>query len=144
MAILIRIFLISIIFSLISCVKEHRNNNYLPKTNFSIRINTKLPLYNKLKTPLSPIEITHENAGLRGIVVINTGSGYRAWERACPNRPLSECSTMVVVDNIQMECPCDKIVYNLVNGSVLRGTSAHSLLSYKVEQSGDILIISNY
>lgn len=128
----------------LGCTKEQRQRNpYLPEAHFKEVINMNLPLYNKLKNPLSYIEITREGIGLRGIIVINTGNSFMAWEKACPNVPLSDCSIMEIMDNISVKCPCNQSVYSLINGAPISGEAHYSLLNYRVSQNGTILTIEN-
>lgn len=132
------------LFLMVSCSKESRQRNpFLPEARFSKTINLNLPLYNKLNAPLNVVEIDNEGVGLRGIFVVNTGTGFVAWDKACPNTPLKDCSTMTLTQDIFAECPCDNTSYNLVNGAVHRGESKYQLLNYSVSQNGNLLIISN-
>lgn len=129
-----------LIFS--ACRKEDfKRNPYLPELRFSRQINIDLPLYNKLKTPLTPVLL--EGIGLRGVVVINTGGSFVAWERACPDRLLTDCSTMQLKDNIFLECPCNQLIYNLVNGAPTQGNSDFTLLNYRVSVNANLLTIYN-
>lgn len=135
-------YLCIIFLLLVSCTKEQRQRNpYLPEARFKEVINMNLPLYNRLKNPLSYVEITREGIGLRGIVVINTGSGFVAWERACPSVPLSECSAMEFADNLTLQCPCNGFKYSLINGTPSQGN--YGLLNYRVSVNGTILTIEN-
>lgn len=138
-------YILFVLFSLGACTKEQRQRNpYLPEAHFKEVINLNFSQYNKLKIPLSYVEIKREGVGLRGIIVINTGSSYTAWELACPSIPLSDCSTMEVEsDKISVKCSCNGAVYSLINGSPISGDATFSLLNYRVSQSGSSLIIEN-
>jgi nitrite reductase/ring-hydroxylating ferredoxin subunit len=52
------------------------------------------------------------NIGARGVIVFNTGSGYNAFDAACPNQAISTCSTMTI-NGINAVCGCDNATYNL-------------------------------
>jgi nitrite reductase/ring-hydroxylating ferredoxin subunit len=103
---------------LLSCSKEEiRNNNpYLPSYNFDIPIDMNLPAYNNLMFTANPVVITVDGIGINGIVVMNTGSGYVAYENTCPNQEVTTCSVLVR-DGILMRCLCDGIEYSLFDGS---------------------------
>jgi hypothetical protein len=53
-----------------------------------------LPAYSNLQYPSNAIY--YAGQGIRGVYVFNTGSGYNAFEAACPNQALSACSTMTL------------------------------------------------
>jgi nitrite reductase/ring-hydroxylating ferredoxin subunit len=133
-------FLIIIItFSFLGCNdKENSNTNpYIPNYNFSVELNLNLPLYSTLKYASNAVY--YSNAGVRGIIVFYTGSGYLAYDAACPNQELSSCSTMTI-KGVNALCACDKIEYNLFNG---QGGQQYAMKQYRVEKNGDILRIYN-
>lgn len=94
----------------------HTNNNpYLPNYNFSIDINTDFPLYSKLQFTANPVYISQAGIGINGIIVMNTGSGYAAWEASCPNQELTSCSRLII-HGVNAVCPCDDQEYSLFTG----------------------------
>ena len=58
-----------------------------------------LPAYSNLQYVSNGIY--YSGAGVKGFVVFNTGSGYNAFDAACPNQALSSCSTMTIKTAIQ-------------------------------------------
>lgn len=132
-------------FLFYGCEKaNHRRNLHLPEMKFSKTIIIDLPQYNGLKTPLTPVEVLFEGVGLRGVIVIRTGANeFQAWERACPNQSLEQClSPLRIIDPIKVQCPCDSVVYNLVNGSAEQSVP-YPLLNYRVALTGNKLTIYN-
>ena len=110
--------------------------------NFSITINLNLPDYNKLRIERGVVQL--DNVGLRGIVVINIGNNYMAWDRACPSQALSDCSQMTLEsDHFFMLCPCNGVKYNLLNGQPQSKETSYPMLNYQVVKQGDVLVISN-
>jgi nitrite reductase/ring-hydroxylating ferredoxin subunit len=77
---------------------------------------------------------------IRGVYVFNTGSGYNAFEAACPNQALSACSTMTL-KGIKF-CSCDNNEYSLFTG-LSQGGSQYPLKQYRVEVNGTILRVYN-
>ena len=71
---------------LLSCSNNGFNNNnpYLPNYTVNIQIDLNLPQYSNLKFVSNAIFIP--NDGIRGVFVFNTGSGYNAFDAACPNQ----------------------------------------------------------
>lgn len=116
-----------------SCDKEEfqNNNPYLPNYGFNVNINMNLPQYSNLQFPSNGVYIANAGVGVRGIFVFNTGSGYVAYDAACPNQALSSCSTMIL-SGIDAICPCDDVRYSLFSGQA-QGMQ-FPLKRYRVEQ----------
>jgi len=88
---------------------------YLPNYNFSIDIDMSLPLYTDLLYTGNAKKITVAGIGINGVIVMNTGSGYSAWEASCPNQELSNCSSLTI-NGVNAVCPCDEVEYSLFTG----------------------------
>ncbi|WPR71922.1 hypothetical protein SLW70_01985 [Flavobacterium sp. NG2] len=135
-----KIFFLSILFVLLlSCSNNNISNQnpYIPNYTVNLTINMDLPAYNNLK--FASNAIYYSGAGVKGIFVFNTGSGYNAFDAACPNQVLSSCSTMTI-KGINVVCACDNEEYSLFTGlSSLR----YPLKQYRVEVNGSILRIYN-
>ena len=123
-----------------SCDSGNYNNNnpHIPNYNFTVEINTNLPSYNNLKFASNGKYIAE--GGARGIIVFNTGSGYTAFDAACPNQPLSSCSTMSV-DGINAVCSCDNAQYSLFTGQSKGKT--YPMKPYRVEANDNIIRVYN-
>ncbi|MEL1244857.1 hypothetical protein AAEO56_11335 [Flavobacterium sp. DGU11] len=122
------------------CDKDTYNNNnkYLPNYNFSIDIDTNLPLYTPLQFTANPVRISQAGIGINGIIVMNTGSGYTAFEASCPNQALSSCSGLTL-DGINVVCNCDNVSYSLFTG--LASTAVqYPLKPYRVQVVGQNMI----
>ncbi len=134
------LFLIVSSLFIIGCSNNEINNKnpYLPNYSFNFSLNTNLPAYSTLKYPSNSIYYPGE--GVRGIIVFNTdGKNYNAFDAACPNQELSECSTMTI-KGINALCACDKVEYNLFTG---QGGKEYPLKQYRVEVKGDVIRIYN-
>lgn len=125
------LLLLLLITFLPGCSKDDviRQNPYLPDYNFQIDINTELALYVPLNSPSNPIRIFQAGVGINGIIVMNTGSGFVAWEVTCPNQPISECS-ILELNGVNAVCPCDNVEYSLFNGV---GPGQYPLKQYRVD-----------
>ena len=140
-----QLLLLVAFLSLFSCNESNFSNNnpYLPNYSFSIDINTNFPLYSNLKFPSNAI-FTSE-VGVRGIIIFNTGTGYTAFDAACPNQNLSSCSTMTI-KGINAICSCDSAEYSLFSGQCI-GTKCegkqYAMKQYRVEVSGNNLRVYN-
>ncbi len=133
------IVLFSVVF-LSGCGSDDYNNDnrYLPNYNFSIDIDFNLPLYNSLRFPSNPVRINQAGIGINGIIVMNTGSGYVAYEATCPNQPITSCSGLTL-DGINAICNCDEIAYSLFTG-LPDGDVRYPLKSYRVTVTGQTSI----
>jgi len=123
--------LLLLVLILPGCNKDDspNRNPYLPDYNFSLDINLDLPLYSQLNFPSNPVPVFQAGMGINGLIVMNTGSGFVAWEATCPNQPITECSVMQV-DGLNAICPCDGATYNLFNGL---SNLKYPLKQYRVE-----------
>lgn len=129
-----------IVFFALSCDSDRINNKnpYIPNYNFEVVLDMNLPLYSQLQYPSNAIYVGQ--GGARGLIVFNTGSGYAAYDAACPNQNISSCSTLQI-NGIMAVCPCDDAQYNLFTGE--SPGLPYPLKNYRVTQSGSSLIIRN-
>ena len=116
----------------------NNNNPYLPNYTFTIDINMNLPAYSSLLYPSNAIY--YPGQGVRGIIVFNTGSGYTAFDAACPNQSLSGCSTMTI-KGINSICACDNAEYSLFTGQ--SAGKQYPLKQYRAEVNGNVLRVYN-
>ena len=86
----------------------------MPNYSFNVNINMNLPQFSNLQFPSNAVYINNGSAGVRGIIVFNTG-GSCSFDAACPNQPLSSCSTMTL-SSINAICECDGSSYSLFTG----------------------------
>ncbi|MBU0940477.1 MAG: hypothetical protein KKD36_03460 [Bacteroidetes bacterium] len=124
---------------LIGCSDNGFNNNnpFLPNYTFTVDLNMSLPAYSNLKFPSNAVY--YGGIGVRGIFVFNTGSGYTAFDAACPNQAINSCSTMTL-KGITVVCACDDTEYSLFTG---QGGKQYPLKQYRVEANGNILRVYN-
>ncbi|RSK41813.1 hypothetical protein [Mangrovimonas spongiae] len=132
-----------------SCSKsddDNDNNQNLPNVAFDTGtlINTNLPQFNNLTFPNNPVVIDNSAYGINGIVVMNTGSGYNAFEITDPNHNLRTCSKLTV-EGIIATCNCDDDnSYDVLTGLGREGTTGqYALRRYFVEVNGNIIRVWN-
>ena len=126
-------FLLLIIIT--SCDRDRNssvnNNPYLPNYSFDIMLNMNLPQYNPLVYPSNAVYVNTAGAGIRGIIVFNAGSGnYLAYDAACPNQALADCSTMTIT-GVNAVCACDNASYSLFTG--LAAGKQYPMKAYRVQ-----------
>ena len=132
------ILLLTLLSFFFSCDDNGFNNKnpYLPNYTFTVDIN--MSFYDNLKFPSNGIYYSAE--GVRGIIIFNTGSGFNAFDAACPNQALSACSTMTV-SGINAVCSCDDAKYSLFTGQ--SPGKQYPLKQYRVEVRGNVLRVYN-
>ena len=124
------------------CDSENFNNHnpYIPNYSFTVQLDMALPAYSQLQFPSNAIVFNGAGAGVRGIIVFNTGSGYNAFDRACPNQALADCSTMGI-NGIYAHCPCDDMDYSLFTGQA--SGAQYPMKQYRVSKNGTVLTVYN-
>lgn len=142
-------FLLLIAFPMLfGCSTNSTNNNnpYLPNYTVNLDVNMSLPQYSDLKFVSNGVYISGQ--GVRGVFVFNTGSGYVAFDAACPNQALSSCSTMTFkkiddqrIDRTNVVCACDNAQYSLFSGQ--SAGKPYPLKQYRVEVNGNLLRVYN-
>ena len=145
------IFLLLLFPMLFGCTSNTINNNnpYLPNYPVNLDLNMSLPSYSSLLTPINAVY--YQGQGVRGLYIFNTGSGYVAFDAACPNQALSSCSTMAFkkldpvdplkIDKTTLVCACDNAAYSLFTGQ--SAGKQYPLKQYRVEVNGNILRVYN-
>lgn len=91
-------------------------NPYLPNYNFSMTIDTGLPLYNKLTRAIDPMRITDPASGVTFFAMKMSDTDYRVWDAYCPNQYPTSCSLMNVFQTSNAKCACEDYTYNLITG----------------------------
>ena len=125
--------IVTFIIVCLSCEKDNNNNNnnpYLPNYSFEINLNMSFPQYSSLQYPSNAVYVNAAGVGVRGIIVFNAGSSYVAFDAACPNQPLSDCSTMII-SGVNAKCPCDDAMYSLFTG--LASGKEYPMKMYRVQ-----------
>lgn len=129
---------------LLACSKdsEKRNvNPFLPDYSFSVSINRSLPQYQGLNTPINPVAVNVEGAGISGLIVMKiSDTDYRAWEASCPNQYPTSCSKMSIKNSTTVKCSCEDFEYSLFTGV---GGGSYTMKPYKYELQGTTIRIYN-
>ncbi|PIF32738.1 nitrite reductase/ring-hydroxylating ferredoxin subunit [Flavobacterium sp. 9] len=130
------IVFVSVLFSCSDNNKSNKNPN-IPNYSVNLSIDMNLPSYSNLKFASNAVIVP--NYGAKGIIVFNAGSGYNAFDAACPNQAITACTAMTI-DGINAVCSCDKSSYSLFTGL---GGKEYPLKQYRVEVSGTVIHVYN-
>lgn len=135
-----------VVFLLISsCSRSNINDNncrYLLNIGVNTSINLNVFPYTNLQFVSNSEYVP--NVGNGGVIVTNSGTGFLAWDASDPNHTPSTCSRLEI-NGLEATCGCsDANVYSLITGQPLSNPDLNcGLKAYRVEQSGNDLIISN-
>ncbi len=117
-----------------SCSKDdydYQNPNLL-NVNVHFTVNLSLPQYSPLNFPANPVYVGGYGNG--GIIIMNTGSSYIAFDASDPNHPVEQCSTLHI-DGIKGVCQCpDHNTYNLFTGTFIEDESGGENLEFSMKQ----------
>lgn len=117
----------------------NNSNPYIPNYHFNLQMNLSLPAYNNLQ--FASNHIVSNTIGARGVVVFNTGSGYLAYDLACPNISYDSCTSPMTINGIEAECDCDDTTYSLFSGQ--SAGQEYPMKQYRVDVNGSVLTVSN-
>lgn len=110
------LFLAAFILILQSCNSDDGTVSCVPTTTVNVSINTTLPLYSNLNNPGGWVYVNGATAGTRGIIVVRTASGYKAYDRNAPHICPTEKSTLYVKNDISIVCDEDESEWILLTG----------------------------
>lgn len=130
------------IFLLGSCSTEDlfEESPHLPYAPVNILINLDDPMYSFLKGYQQAAFIDDGFSGVLGVIVYNSGSGFRAYEAACPNHRIKDCSTLQFDGNL-LYCECENADFSMQSGNALQGR--YHLREYSVTSYRNTLSIIN-
>ncbi len=138
-----KIYLIFLILPLIICCEGqniNNNNPYIPNYPVNLQFNLNLPLYSNIQFPSSHF-VYSQGAGARGIVVFNTGTGYNAFDLACPNQPFTSCDAPMTIVGVEAKCTCENIFYSLFSGK--SQWQQYPMKQYRTQLNGNTLLVFN-
>jgi hypothetical protein len=129
----------AIILLLTACSESgtRYRNPYLPNYGFSMDINTNLPTYSGLNSPINPIIIPDNGSGITIIAMKISDTDYRAWDAHCPNQVPSSCSLMHI-NGVNAVCSCEDYEYSIFSGDGPQGD--YPMKPYRVSVLGNNLI----
>ena len=138
------LLVISLLLSSSSCSDDNNNfnNPFLANVSVNLTIDLSLPQYNQLN--FNGSAVYQPNAGNSGVILVNTGGQFLAWDAADPNVAPEPCTTLQV-DGLEAVSTCpDPNRYNLVNGQPTDTEGLkYTLLNYRVTEGNGVLQVTN-
>ena len=137
-------FIFFISFICLSCNDDDTTVNCVPYFNVSAQYNLNLPAYSILNMPNAYIELDADGTnGNRGVIIVNTGNGFNAYDRNAPHICPSPTSTLIVRDDIKLFCPQDGADWVLRSGQPLNDeTQGRTPRMFYTQLTGNILTIT--
>jgi nitrite reductase/ring-hydroxylating ferredoxin subunit len=138
--ILILMVFVPLLFGCDAGTINYKNPN-IPNYPVNFSVNMSLPQYSNLQFPSN--YAVNYSYGARGIVIFNTGSGYNAFDLACPNQAFSSCSTPLTINGIEAKCNCNTAENPYLLFSGQSPGQPYNLKPYRVQINGNTLLITN-
>ena len=123
----LKAFFILLVFSLlslvISCESRAETVSCFPSQIINVQLNLNLPAYTNLKRMGGWISINEQQSGTRGLILVNTGTGFKVYDRNAPHLCPDTNTTLKVDENsIKIICPKDGAEWILQDGTPIKGS----------------------
>ena len=106
-----------------ACGSREDTVSCFPEQPINVRLNLNLPAYaNRLNINNGWIYINEQQSGTRGLILVRTATGYKAYDRNAPHICPNENSTLEVRDNFKIVCPSDGAEWVLQDGTPIKGS----------------------
>jgi nitrite reductase/ring-hydroxylating ferredoxin subunit len=126
-----------------SCKTDDGTLSCVPITTVSVTINVNLPLYSNLNNPGGWVYVNGATAGTRGIIVVRTASGYKAYDRNAPHICPGEKTTLYVKNDISIVCEADNAEWILLTGQPTKVANRAPRTYQVIVNSNGTLLITN-
>lgn len=128
----------------ISCSDDDTTVNCIPNVNVAAQYNLSLPSFANISYPNGYVVLSPDGTnGSRGVIIVNTGSGYNAFDRNAPQICPGENTTLIVEDDIKIVCPEDGAEWVLRSGQPLNdATEGRTPRRFNTSVEGNILTIT--
>lgn len=110
------LFLGALLLIFQSCNTDDGTVSCVPLTTVNVAINTTSPLYANLNNPGGWVYVNGTMAGTRGLIVVRTATGYKAYDRNAPHICPTDKTTLFVEDDIKIVCKEDGAEWILLTG----------------------------
>ncbi|MDN3694984.1 hypothetical protein QWZ06_23475 [Chryseobacterium tructae] len=96
--------------------KKRRYCELFPNVPIGVTLNLNLPAYYNLTNGNGWIYVNEQQSGTRGLIVVNTASGFKAFDRNAPHLCPDNDTTLEVQGTTAIVCPKDKTRW-MLNGT---------------------------
>ena len=140
-------FLTILIFSALtinSCGSNNDTASCFPSSPISVTINLNNAAYYDLNYSGNWIYLNEQQCGTRGLIVVNTGSGFKVFDRNAPHLCPDTNTTLEVKDNIAIICPKDNMKWMLNGTPESGGTTSLPPKTYPYNYDASTKTLSIY
>ena len=135
------LLLIILIYSCSSNINDSRCN-FLLNLDIYYEVNLNLPQYSDLNFVSNSVYVP--DVGNGGIIIVNSGTGFLAWDASDPNHEILSCS-ILNINGLEATSSCaQQNTYSLITGQSVGTVLNCTLKAYRVESVGNVLIISSF
>lgn len=103
-----------------TCRSTPETLNCFPQNPINVNLNLNLPAYQKLQNANGWVVVQEQSSGTHGIIVVNTGTGYKAYDRNAPHLCPGQNTVLQVKDDTKIICPADGAEWILITGQPLK------------------------
>ena len=116
--------------------------NFLLNLDIYYEVNLNLPQYSDLNFVSNSVYIP--DVGNGGIIIVNAGTGFLAWDASDPNHEILPCS-ILNINGLEATSSCaTQNSYSLITGQSVGTVLNCTLKASRVESAGNVLIISSF
>ena len=136
--------LLLLIIFIFSCSSNINNSrcNFLLNLDIYYEVNLNLPQYSDLNFVSNSVYVP--DVGNGGIIIVNSGTGFLAWDASDPNHEILPCS-ILNINGLEATSSCaQQNTYSLITGQSVGTVLNCTLKAYWVESVGNVLIISSF
>jgi nitrite reductase/ring-hydroxylating ferredoxin subunit len=130
--------LLGLVFLFSGCAKEDTG---LPNVFVDFRVFMNDPNYFALNGPGGFAFV--DNQGIAGVVIYNTGYGFRAFDRCSTVNPEERCAVELDETGLSLVDPCSGAKFDLATGIPTKAPAEKLLRQYHVSVMGNVLRITN-
>ena len=131
--------LIAMVFAMFLFAACGKDGSYVPDTYVNYRISV-----TEFNTKKSDGVLLISNVGVAGIMIVQSGSGYVAFDRCSSVNPENLCKVAPDDTGITATDPCTGAKWLLLDGSPQKAPAVKNLKQYAVSvQGGQIIQITN-
>ena len=135
------LFLIIFIYSCSSNINDSRCN-FLLNLGIYYEVNLNLPQYSDLNFVSNSVYVP--DVGNGGVIIVNSGTGFLAWDASDPNHEILPCS-ILTINSLEATSSCaQQNTYSLITGQSIGTVLNCALKAYRVESNGNVLVISSF
>ena len=135
------LLLIIFTYSCSSNINDSRCN-FLLNLDIYYEVNLNLPQYSDLNFVSNSVYVP--DVGNGGIIIVNSGTGFLAWDASDPNHEILPCS-ILNINGLEATSSCaQQNTYSLITGQSVGTVLNCTLKAYRVESVGNVLIISSF